>query len=122
MFKAKNLLLLAILILFTFTLLGCSTDTLEPIKEPEENSPEHNGEEIVQEEPIDLKEIKANEVGQIMILEWHVIGEKEGRWARTYENFRKDLETLYERGYRLISLRDVLNNNISTEAGFTLLF
>ena len=57
-----------------------------------------------------------------MVLEWHVIGEKEGRWARTYENFRKDLETLYERGYRLVSLRDVLNNNISTEAGFTLLF
>ena len=96
MFKAKNLLLWAILILFTFTLLGCSTDTSESIKEPEENSPENNGEEIVQEEPIDLKEIKANEVGQIMVLEWHVIGEKEGRWARTYENFRKDLETLYE--------------------------
>lgn len=119
MFKAKNLLLWAILILFTFTLLGCSTDTSGSIKEPEENSPENNGEEIVQEEPIDLKEIKANEVGQIMVLEWHVIGEKEGRWARTYENFRKDLETLYERGYRLVSLRDVLNNNISTEAGFT---
>ena len=58
MFKAKNLLLWAILILFTFTLLGCSTDTSGSIKEPEENSPENNGEEIVQEEPIDLKKLK----------------------------------------------------------------
>ncbi|NLW23678.1 MAG: polysaccharide deacetylase family protein [Clostridia bacterium] len=72
-----------------------------------------------EETQIDLAEIKANEAGQIMILEWHVIGEKEGRWSRTYDNFRKDLETLYARGYRLVSLRDVATNNIAVEAGYT---
>lgn len=107
------------LILLTFTLLGCSSDTQGQTEKSGDTLQENNGEQIAEEEPIDLKEIKANEVGQIMILEWHVIGEKEGRWARTYENFRKDLETLYERGYRLASLRDVLNNNITTEAGLT---
>jgi len=108
-------------------LTGCSTKSTqgqvsgpdvakqeEPSVEPvEESQPEP-------EKPkVDPALVNANEAGQIMILEWHVIGEKEGRWARTYTNFRKDLETLYEKGYRLVSLRDVITNNIQVEAGFT---
>ncbi|MFZ5942904.1 MAG: polysaccharide deacetylase family protein [Bacillota bacterium] len=88
-----------------------SQSTPEPVISPEIQEPK--------EEKIDPVQVKANEAGQIMILEWHVIGEKEDRWARTYTNFRKDLETLYAKGYRLVSLRDVVTNNINIEAGFT---
>lgn len=68
---------------------------------------------------IDFEIIKPNENGQIMILMYHGIGDKESEFVRTPENFRKDLETLYDKGYRLISLSDYVNNNIKIDAGFT---
>src|SRR5690606_20232884 len=42
-------------------------------------------------------------------------GDKE--YTTTFDEFRSLLEELYERGYRLISLEDYLNNNISVPAG-----
>ena len=53
-----------------------------------------------------------NELGRVMILEYHKIDYPEERWTRTPENFRRDLETLYARGYRLITLGDFLDGRI----------
>lgn len=96
---------------------------LQPAEEPENVVP--SPAEAAQEEhkqeaaKVDLKEIKANENGQIMILMYHGIGDKEAEWVRTTDNFRKDLKTLYDKGYRLISLKDYIENNIKVEAGRT---
>lgn len=38
-----------------------------------------------------------NELGCIMILEYHLIGYPEADWRRTPENFRKDLQMLYDK-------------------------
>jgi hypothetical protein len=66
----------------------------------------------------ELHRLKVNELGAIMVLEYHVIGE-EGRWSRTPENFRSDLDLLYNEGYRCIRLSDLASNHIGTEAGYT---
>ncbi len=58
-----------------------------------------------------------NELGQIMILEYHQIGEPEGRWTRTPANFRRDLERLRERGYRLAGLTEVVRGNLTLPRG-----
>ena len=60
-----------------------------------------------------------NELGRIMILEYHKIDYPEERWTRTPENFRRDLETLYTRGYRLQSLTALLEGRITVPAGTT---
>jgi peptidoglycan/xylan/chitin deacetylase (PgdA/CDA1 family) len=60
-----------------------------------------------------------NELGRVMILEYHRIDVPEGRWTRTPENFRRDLEMLYARGYRPIALNDLLDGRITTPAGMT---
>ena len=60
-----------------------------------------------------------NELGRIMILEYHKIDTPEERWTRTPENFRRDLETLYARGYRLQALNDLLDGRITVPAGTT---
>jgi peptidoglycan/xylan/chitin deacetylase (PgdA/CDA1 family) len=60
-----------------------------------------------------------NELGRVMILEYHKIDYPEDRWTRTPENFRRDLETLYARGYRLLPLGDLLDGRITTPAGTT---
>ena len=60
-----------------------------------------------------------NELGRVMILEYHRIDVPEDRWTRTPENFRRDLETLYARGYRLQRLTDLLDGKITVPAGTT---
>lgn len=62
---------------------------------------------------------QANELGRVMILEYHKVDYPEERWTRTPENFRRDLETLYARGYRLQALNDLLDGKITVAAGFT---
>jgi peptidoglycan/xylan/chitin deacetylase (PgdA/CDA1 family) len=64
-------------------------------------------------------ELAPNELGRFMILEYHKIDYPEERWTRTPENFRRDLETLYAKGYRLVNLGDVLDRRISLPAGTT---
>src|SRR6266513_3885046 len=61
----------------------------------------------------------ANELGRLMILEYHKIDYPEERWTRTPENFWRDLETLYARGYRLQSLNALLDGRIMAPAGTT---
>ncbi|MEW6182032.1 MAG: putative glycoside hydrolase [Bacillota bacterium] len=65
----------------------------------------------------DARAANANELGYVPILLYHQISKQEGRWARTPDNFRKDLAELYERGYVLISLSDFLSGKISIPAG-----
>jgi hypothetical protein len=60
-----------------------------------------------------------NELGRLMILEYHKVDYPEERWTRTPENFRRDLETLYARGYRLQSLNNLLDRRITVPAGTT---
>lgn len=52
-----------------------------------------------------------------MILEYHQIEEPESRWTRTPENFRRDLLRLWEGGYRLVGLGDLLDGRIALPAG-----
>lgn len=63
--------------------------------------------------------LRPNELGRVMILEYHRIDEPEDRWTRTPENFRRDLETLYAHGYRLLALNDLLDGRIALPAGTT---
>ena len=63
--------------------------------------------------------LPADELGRIMVLEYHKIDYPEERWTRTPENFRRDLETLHARGYRLQSLHALLDGRITVPAGTT---
>jgi peptidoglycan/xylan/chitin deacetylase (PgdA/CDA1 family) len=60
-----------------------------------------------------------NELGRIMVLEYHRTGSPEGEFVRTLANFRKDLESLYQKGYRPVTMRQVIERNIDIPAGTT---
>ncbi len=60
-----------------------------------------------------------NELGRVMILEYHKIDTPENRWTRTPENFKRDLTRLWERGYRTLALTDYLDGKIALPAGTT---
>ncbi|MDO5690122.1 MAG: polysaccharide deacetylase family protein [Tissierellia bacterium] len=67
---------------------------------------------------IDLS-LKPNEAGQVMILMYHNIGPEEEEWVRTPENFRRDLENLYEKGYIPVRLTDFVQGKLDIPAGKT---
>ncbi len=52
-----------------------------------------------------------NELGKVMVVEYHRIEDKEGDWVRSADNFRKDLERFYKLGYVLVSVKDFFNDN-----------
>lgn len=60
-----------------------------------------------------------NEMGRIPILEYHLIGTTEGRWEREHTRFRRDLELLYERGYRPITVADLVAKRIDLPRGLS---
>jgi peptidoglycan/xylan/chitin deacetylase (PgdA/CDA1 family) len=66
-----------------------------------------------------LQQIKANELGWILVLEYHLIEEPEARWSRTPENFRQDVERLIAEGYYPINLIDLALGIIDVPAGKT---
>ncbi|MBN2307138.1 polysaccharide deacetylase family protein [Candidatus Peregrinibacteria bacterium] len=61
--------------------------------------------------------LEANEMGRIPILEYHSIGPTEYRWTRSAENFRKDLEWLYNNDYVLLSIEDYAHDRYPIPAG-----
>jgi len=63
------------------------------------------------------KAVGANELGLVPILVYHLIDREEGRWTRTPENLRQDLQDLHDRNYVLIPLNDYLTGNITIPAG-----
>jgi peptidoglycan/xylan/chitin deacetylase (PgdA/CDA1 family) len=63
--------------------------------------------------------LQPNELGRVMILEYHKLDQPEERWTRTPANFRGDLERLWERGYRLVALNDFLDGRIAIPRGTT---
>lgn len=110
------------IILLSIGFAGCASDgkpTGQPAAEPPQTDLTPVAQNLApQKHRIDLAEIKANETGKIMILMYHVIGaEKEASFVQTEENFRRDLQNLYDQGYSLISLQDFLANNIKTPPG-----
>lgn len=58
-----------------------------------------------------------NKLGSIMILEYHRIGEPDGRWTRSPARLREDLERLSEAGYRPIALDALITGSIDLPSG-----
>jgi len=62
-------------------------------------------------------DLPPNEMGEVMVLEYHRLGLPEGEYRRSAENFRNDLVRLYEAGYRPITVRQLLAGDIDLPLG-----
>lgn len=80
------------------------TATITPTPLPENEEPVDT--------QLDIPRYRPNEMGDILILEYHSIARPEGRWTRTPENFRGDLEYLLANGYYPVNLIDVVRKNL----------
>ncbi len=64
-----------------------------------------------------LQKAKVNEAGVVPILEYHDVLPKERSMVRSIDNFKRDLQRLYDEGYRPVLLRDFLDNKIDLPMG-----
>src|SRR4051812_4221263 len=55
----------------------------------------------------------ANTMGRIPVLEYHVIAEKEGQYTVSKEHLLKDIQLAYDRGYRPITIAQMLDKDFS---------
>lgn len=97
---------------------GENSGTIDENNENVENDEEKDEDSADPVSLIDLS-LEPNELGEIMILMYHGIGDTEKDWQRTPENFRRDLEYMYQNKYQMISLNDYAKGEINTKAGYT---
>lgn len=63
--------------------------------------------------------LQPNELGRIPILEYHLIGDTEARWQRERGQFRRDLELLHARGFRPVSIAELVDKKIDLPRGLS---
>jgi peptidoglycan/xylan/chitin deacetylase (PgdA/CDA1 family) len=63
--------------------------------------------------------VPPNELGEILVLEYHRLGDDEGEWYRSRDHFAEDLQKLYARGFRPVTMRQVLDGDLDLPAGTT---
>ena len=67
--------------------------------------------------PAKAQALHANEMGEIPVLMYHLIGPAKSRFNRTPDEFRQDLAELKADGYYPINVRDLALGNIDVPAG-----
>ena len=95
--------------------------TVLPTETPEAETPSPSTPEPTPA-PIDYSVVKPYEVGQIMIIMYHSVvddPDPTDPYQRSTADFKNDLQTLYDMGFRLIPLKNVIANNITTAASYT---
>lgn len=60
-----------------------------------------------------------NELGRIPVVEYHLIDTADGRYARERGRFARDLQLIYDRGYRPVSISQLLDRKIDLPRGLS---
>jgi hypothetical protein len=60
-----------------------------------------------------------NELGKIPVVEYHLITDKDATYSREREHFRRDLEFIYSKGYRPVSISQLLDRKIDLPRGLS---
>lgn len=63
--------------------------------------------------------LQPNEMGKVPILEYHVIGDHNAAYTRERNTFRQDLEKLYARGYRPVTVAELLDKQLNLPRGLS---
>lgn len=116
-----KLKLLTFMLIMIFAIAACTgSDPVTPPEDPGQQPGDDITDPGQQPEPepdFDFALYQPNELGEIPVWMYHRISKEENIWDRTPDNFRADLQRFYDLGYRLVSLTDVITNNIDIPAG-----
>lgn len=60
-----------------------------------------------------------NELGRIPVAEYHLIADRDALYSRERNHFRKDLEEIYARGYRPVTVSQILDRKVDLPKGLS---
>ncbi len=76
--------------------------------------------ELPTPKPTDAAEVGANELGEIPVLMYHrLLPDGGGEYDRTPDEFRAELQQLYDEGYRPVRTIDLVRGELDVAAGMT---
>ncbi len=61
--------------------------------------------------------LRPNPLGRVPILEYHLIADSDSRWGRSWRHFRQDLQLLYDRGYRPVTVSQLVSRHLDIPPG-----
>ena len=65
------------------------------------------------------RSVQANEMGQVLVLMYHLIGHDDSQYNRTPEGFRQDIADLKAAGYYPVNLSELVSGDFDVPAGKT---
>ncbi len=65
----------------------------------------------------ELAELGVNELGRVLVMEYHKLQDADGRWENSLATFRAQLQELHDRGYRPISVEEFIDGTFPIPAG-----
>ncbi|MBW3576409.1 MAG: polysaccharide deacetylase family protein [Actinobacteria bacterium] len=86
-------------------------------REPAHPSPAEPEVTVVEVADDELAAAGVNELGRVLVVEWHDIGDRDGRWENSLATFRAQLRELYDRGYRPISVDEFIDGTFPIPLG-----
>lgn len=116
--SSSRFLLSVVALLALLSITACGSEAASGEADLDSN-PADTGAVSVREPIGPATDLPPNELGEIMVLEYHRLGEPENEWRRSPENFRADLHLLYEAGYRPITVRQMVEGDIDIPRGTT---
>ena len=63
--------------------------------------------------PTSNNDLPQNHLGRIPVVEYHLIGDKDSRYGRTREGLKQDMQLLYDRGYRPMTVAQMMSKDFS---------
>lgn len=66
---------------------------------------------------VELGALGVNELGRVLVAEWHVIGDTDGEYRTSRATLRRQLEDLHQRGYRPVTQQEFLDGTFPIPAG-----
>ncbi len=60
---------------------------------------------------------RPDRMGRIPILEYHLVADSDSRWGRGWRHFARDLQLLYDRGYRPVTVSQLVDRKLDIPPG-----
>ncbi len=65
----------------------------------------------------ELADAHVNEIGRVLVMEYHKLADTNGRWENSLATFKAQLQELHDKGYRPISLSEFIDGTFPIPAG-----
>ncbi len=65
----------------------------------------------------ELAALGVNELGRVLVGEWHIVGDTDGEYRTSRDTLRAQLQDLYDRGYRPVTQREFIDGTFPIPAG-----